>query len=128
MTIRDRAAAAIPYAATFAWAFVAFVAAQIAALAVLLWYRHGDLQAILAAPYNGAIVTLSVLVLNPVSVAVLLFASRLRSANPAEYLALVRPRLRGRDHRLGRAVCAHGAGAGRRAGRHAADPLAHRRD
>jgi len=92
MNIRGRVAAAIPYVATFAWAFVAFVAAQIAALAVLLWYRHGNLSAILAAPYDGVIVTLSVLVLNPVSVAVLLLAARLRSAKPLEYLGLVRPR------------------------------------
>lgn len=93
MTIRARVAAVTPYVTTFAWAFVAFVAAQIAALAVLLWYRHGSLGAILAAPYDGAIVTLSVLVLNPVSVAVLLVAARLRSARPHEYLALVWPRL-----------------------------------
>ena len=48
MTIRARLAGAIPYLATFAWAFAAFVLAQIAALAVLLWYRHGDLSAICA--------------------------------------------------------------------------------
>ena len=93
MTTRTGLKAAIPYVATFAWAFVAFVAAQIAALAVLLWYRHGSLVSILAAPYDGAVVTLSVLVLNPVSVAVLWLSARLRSANPAEYLGLVRPRL-----------------------------------
>jgi len=84
----------LSYLATFAWAFVAYAAAQIAALAVLLWYRHGDLHAIIAAPYDGANVTLSVLVLNPVSVAVLLLAVRLREARPVEYLALIRPRLR----------------------------------
>ncbi len=91
MTIRGHLAAAMPYLATFAWAFVAFVAAQIAALAVLLWYR-GSLGAVLAAPYDGAVVTLSVLVLNPVSVAVLLLAARLRSAEPLEFLGLVWPR------------------------------------
>ena len=67
--------------------------AQIAALAVLLWYRHGDLSAIVAAPYDGAIVTLSVFVLNPVSIAVLLLAVQFRDADPVEYLALVPPRL-----------------------------------
>jgi uncharacterized protein len=92
MTIRGRLAAAVPYLATFAWAFAAYAAAQIAALAALLWYRHGDLAAILASPYDGAIVTLSVLVLDPVSTAVLLFAARLRSRNPLEYLGLVWPR------------------------------------
>ena len=93
MTKSGRVAAAMPYVATFAWGVVAFVAAQIAALAVLLWYRHGSLSAIVAAPYDGANVTLSVLVLNPVSIAVLWLAARLRSADPAEYLGLVRPRL-----------------------------------
>ncbi len=93
MTIRARLAGAIPYLATFAWAFAAFVVAQIAALAVLLWYRHGDLGAVVAAPYDGAIVTLSVFVLNPVSIAVLLLAVQFRDADPVEYLALVPPRL-----------------------------------
>jgi CAAX protease family protein len=94
MTIRGRLAAAIPYLATFAWAFAAYAAAQIAALAALLLYRHGDLGAILAAPYDGAVVTLSVLVLNPVSTAVLLLAARLRAAKPLEYLGLIWPRPR----------------------------------
>jgi hypothetical protein len=93
MTFRARLAGAIPYLATFAWAFAAFVVAQIAALAVLLWYRHGDLSAVVAAPYDGAIVTLSVFVLNPVSIAVLLLAVQFRDADPVEYLALVPPRL-----------------------------------
>lgn len=93
MTTRSGLKAAVPYVATLAWAVVAFVLAQFAALAVLLWYRHGSLGSILAAPYDGAVVTLSVLVLNPVSVAVLWLAARLRSADPAQYLGLVRPRL-----------------------------------
>lgn len=92
MTIRRGLAGAIPYLATFAWAFAAYAAAQIVALAALLWYRHGDLQAITASPYDGAIVTLSVLVLNPVSTAVLLFAAQLRASNPLEYLGLIWPR------------------------------------
>jgi len=80
--------------ATFAWAFVAFLAGQIAALAVLLWWSRGDLRAVYAAPYDGAVVTLSVLVLNPVTVAVLMLAVHLKGANPAGYLALVWPRMR----------------------------------
>lgn len=76
------------YLATFAWAFVAFLLGQIAALGVLLWWRHGSINSLLAAPYDGALVTLSVLVLNPVTVAVLMLAVRLKRANQAEYLAL----------------------------------------
>ena len=47
-----------------------------------------------ASPYDGATVTLSVLVLNPVTVGVLLLAIRVAGANPVEYLALVWPRTR----------------------------------
>ena len=91
MTIRDRLAAAIPFAATFGWVTAAYVAAQFVALAALLLFRHGDLAGIIAAPYDGANVTLSVLVLNPVSTAVLLLAARLRAAKPFEYLGLLWP-------------------------------------
>lgn len=77
-----------------AWAVVAFLAGQIAALAVLLQWWHGDLHALYAAQYDGVVVTLSVLVLNPVTVAVLMLAVRLAGARQIEYLALVRPRVR----------------------------------
>ncbi len=89
-----RAQPTLSYLAAFAWAFVAFLAGQIAALAALLWWSHGDFRSVYAAPYDGAVVTLSVLVLNPVTVAVLMLAVRLKGANQAEYLALVWPRLR----------------------------------
>ncbi|MGD0025802.1 MAG: type II CAAX endopeptidase family protein [Xanthobacteraceae bacterium] len=77
------------YLATFAWAFVAFLLGQIAALAALLWWRHGNINSLLDASYDGALVTLSVLVLNPVTIAVLMLAVRLKRANQAQYLALV---------------------------------------
>lgn len=94
MTIRGSLAKILPYLATMAWAFVAFLAGQIAALAVLLRWYHGDLQALHADQYDGVVITLSVLVLNPVTVGVLMLAVRLSGAKPAEYLALVWPRLR----------------------------------
>ena len=83
-----------PVATTFAWAFVAFLVGQIAALSALVLWSHGDLSRLMASPYDGTVVTLSVLVINPVSVAVLVLAARLRSADVAEYLGLVPPRLR----------------------------------
>jgi uncharacterized protein len=89
-----RARPILSYLAAFAWAFVAFVAGQIAALAALLWWSHGDLRAVYAHPYDGAAVTLSVLALNPVAVAVLMLAVRLKGADQAEYLGLVWPGLR----------------------------------
>jgi uncharacterized protein len=94
MTIRGCLAKIGPYVATMAWAIVAFLAGQIAALAVLLRWWHGDLHALYGAQYDGVVVTLSVLVLNPVTVAVLMLAVRISGADQIEYLALVWPRMR----------------------------------
>jgi len=80
------------YWATLGWAFLAYLAGQIAATAVAVWWQRGSLSSLLATPYDGTIVTLSVLALNPVTVAVLLAAVRLAKADPLDYLALVRPR------------------------------------
>jgi uncharacterized protein len=88
------ARAARPYLATFGWAFAAFVVAQIAAWVALVWWTHGDVRALLSQPFDGTLVTLSVLVLNPVQVAILVMAVRLRGADPVAYLALVPPQLR----------------------------------
>ena len=84
----------LPVATTFGWAFVAFLVGQVAALGALMVWSHGDLYRLLASPYDGAVVTLSVLVINPVSVAVLVLAARLRSADVVDYLGLVPPQLR----------------------------------
>jgi membrane protease YdiL (CAAX protease family) len=92
--LATRTRAVLPYLATFAWAFVAFTAGQVAALVALLRWSHGDLDYLHAVPYDGAAVTLSVLVLNPVTVAVLLLAVRITGADLAEYLGLVWPRMR----------------------------------
>jgi uncharacterized protein len=89
-----RTGSVLPYLATFGWAFLAFLAGQIAALGVLLEWAHGDVRALFAEQYDGAVVTLSVLVLDPVTVAVLMLAVRLRGAGVAEYLGLVWPRMR----------------------------------
>lgn len=94
MSIRGFLASTRPYLATLAWAVAAFMAGQIVAFAALLWWSHGDLAAIYAAPYDGTVVTLSVLVLNAVTVGVLLLAVRLKGADPVEYLALVWPQRR----------------------------------
>ena len=82
------------YWATLGWAFLAYVAGQAAASAVVFWWAGGDLAVIAVNPYSGALVALTVLVLNPVTIAVLLGAIRLAKANAVEYLALVRPRSR----------------------------------
>lgn len=72
--------AALPYLATFGWAFAAFVIAQIAAWVALVWWGQGDLRAVLSQPFDGALVTISVLVINPVEVAILVMAVRLKGA------------------------------------------------
>jgi uncharacterized protein len=87
------ARALFSYWATFAWAFGAFIAGQVAGTAVLVWWLRGGLYSLLAAPYDGATVTLSVFAINPVMVAVLMLAVRLRAAGQIEYFALVRPRM-----------------------------------
>ena len=94
MRIRAYLAPVLPYLATFAWAFAAFLAGQIAALAALVVWWHGDVHALAAAQYDGAVVTLSVLVLNPVTVGGLMLAVHLMGAEQAEYLGLIWPRLR----------------------------------
>lgn len=86
--------ATLPYLATFGWTFAAFVIAQIAAWAVLVWWARGDLNAALSQPFDGALVTISVLVINPIQVAILVMSVRLKGADPIAYLALVPPRLR----------------------------------
>ncbi|MGA8615957.1 MAG: CPBP family intramembrane glutamic endopeptidase [Xanthobacteraceae bacterium] len=86
--------AILPYLATCGWAFLAFLAGQIAASGAVIWWWHGDFQAMYASPYDGAAVTISVLALNPVTVGVLLLAIRAAGANPVEYLALAWPRMR----------------------------------
>jgi uncharacterized protein len=86
--------AILPYLKTFGWGVLAFLAGQLAASGAVIWWWHGDLQAMQAAQYDGATVTISVLVLNPVTIGVLLLAIRAAGAKAIDYLALVWPRTR----------------------------------
>jgi hypothetical protein len=79
------------YWATLGWAFLALVVGQFAALAALLWIRLSDLSALLSTPFDGAMVTLFIMIANPVSIAVIGLAVWLRRARQAEYLALTLP-------------------------------------
>ena len=79
------------YLATLGWAFLAFVVGQFAALAVLLWLRLGDVNTMLTTPFDGKLVTLFILISNPISIAVIALAVRVARAPQAQYLALVRP-------------------------------------
>jgi membrane protease YdiL (CAAX protease family) len=79
------------YWATLGWAVLAYIAGQIAATVLVLWWQRGNLSSLLTAPYDGTLVALSVLVLNPVTVASVLVAVRIAKADPLEYLALLWP-------------------------------------
>jgi len=82
------------YLATIAWAFVAFFVGQVAAFVALLLWQHGDIGAVRQNPFDGASITLQVFVLNPVTVAILVLAVRLKGADIVDYLALIWPRWR----------------------------------
>ena len=73
---------------------LAYGLGQIAATIVVIAWQRGNLNALIATPYDGKIVALSVLVLNPVTVAVLFIAARLAKAEPVNYFALAAPRAR----------------------------------
>ena len=82
------------YWATAAWAVVAFLVGQFAALGFVVLWRSGKLNALLETPYDGVLVTLFILVSNPVTVAALVLAVRLAHADVAGYLGLIWPRKR----------------------------------
>jgi membrane protease YdiL (CAAX protease family) len=81
------------YWATFGWALLAFVVGQFLALAVLVWLRLGDVSLVLTKPFDGAMVTLFIVIANPLMIAVLALAVRLARARQVDYFALVLPRL-----------------------------------
>jgi uncharacterized protein len=76
------------YWGTAVWSIVAFLAGQFIALAVVLLWRPGGLNSLLVSAYDGRLVTLFILIANPVTIAVFVFAVRLLRAAPADYLAL----------------------------------------
>jgi membrane protease YdiL (CAAX protease family) len=82
------------YWATLGWALLAFLVSQFAALAVLVWWRIGDLNSLLAAPFDGAMITLFIVIANPIMIAVLALAVRLARARQVDYLALTLPQAR----------------------------------
>ena len=76
------------YWATIAWAVVAFLIGQFAALAIVVFWRAGKINAILETPFDGELVTLFILISNPVTVGILWLAAWLSKSNPADYLGL----------------------------------------
>jgi uncharacterized protein len=82
------------YWATAVWAVVAFIAGQFIALATIMLWRPGSLNSLLTTAYDGELVTLFILISNPVTVAVLVFAVRLLRTGPFDYLGLNWPQAR----------------------------------
>lgn len=80
------------YWATLGWAVLAFLTGQFVGFVLLLWLRAGAWNSILQSPFDGTLVTLFIVISNPVTVGVLAFAVWLRHAPQSEYFALNRPR------------------------------------
>ena len=79
------------YWATLGWAFLAFMAGQFGALAIILLLHIGNINAVLASPFDGGMVTLFILISNPITIAVIALAVWIARARQAEYLALKLP-------------------------------------
>jgi len=82
------------YWATFGWALLAFLVSQFVALAALVWLRVTDLNSLLVTPFDGVLVTLFLLIANPIMIAMIALAVRVARADQAKYLALAWPRWR----------------------------------
>jgi membrane protease YdiL (CAAX protease family) len=82
------------YWATLGWAVLAFLLGQFIALAAVAWLRAGDLNSLFTTPYDGVVVTLFILISNPITIAVIAVAVRLARAGQVDYLALTWPRAR----------------------------------
>ena len=79
------------YWATLGWAFLAFMAGQFGALAIILLLHVGNMNAVLASPFDGSMVTLFIVISNPITIAVIALAVWIARARQAEYLALKLP-------------------------------------
>jgi membrane protease YdiL (CAAX protease family) len=79
------------YWATLGWALLAFIAGQFIALALLLWFRLSDLGSLISVPFDGAMVTLFILISNPVTIGIIVIAVALVRAPLTDYLALKLP-------------------------------------
>ena len=82
------------YWATLGWAFLAFVASQLLALAVLVLLRISDPETLVNAPFDGKLVTIFIMIANPIMIAIIAVAVLAARAPLADYLALVMPQRR----------------------------------
>ena len=82
------------YWATLGWAVLAFVVGQFGALGLCIWWRPGSLQTLMATPFDGAFVTVILLISNPITIAVIVFAVSRARADLSDYLAIKWPQRR----------------------------------
>jgi uncharacterized protein len=82
------------YWATLGWAILAFLAGQFAGSVVLLWQRSGAWASLLETPYDGILVTLFIVISNPVTIAVIMLAVWFAHTDQTDYLALKWPHRR----------------------------------
>ncbi|MFZ0989044.1 MAG: type II CAAX endopeptidase family protein [Xanthobacteraceae bacterium] len=87
------------YWTTLGWSIVAFLLGQFVGFGVLLWLRGGALDSVLQTPFDGVLVTIFIVLSNPVTIGVLVIAVRLARSDLSDYFALKRPS--GRDVSLG---------------------------
>jgi len=79
------------YWATLGWAVLAFMAGQFVGFSALLLTRAGAWNSILDTPFDGILVTLFIVISNPITILVIAIAVRLARAGQADYLALKWP-------------------------------------
>jgi len=79
------------YWATFGWAVLAFFVGQFGALALIVLLGSRGLHAVIAAPFDGVLVSQMLLISNPITIAILALAVRLARGSFGDYLALAWP-------------------------------------
>jgi hypothetical protein len=79
------------YWATLGWSILAFLAGQFVGFGTLLWLRRGDWDSLLLTSFDGVLVTIFIVLSNPIVIGVLAIAARLARANLTEYFALKWP-------------------------------------
>jgi len=79
------------YWATLGWSILAFLAGQFVGFGALLWLRRGDWDSLLLTSFDGVLVTIFIVLSNPIVIGVLAIAARLARANLTEYFALKWP-------------------------------------
>ena len=79
------------YWATLGWSILAFLAGQFVGFGALLWLRRGDWDSLLLTSFDGVLVTIFIVLSNPIVIGVLAIAARLARATLTEYFALKWP-------------------------------------